>query len=189
MLAPRWSFDPLSGAGAAVAGGRWNPAGTPALYLSRDHATAIAEYQQDLPRPGTLTAFDVSGLGILDLTNAAVRDEVGVGPDFFRLPWKQVRDIERRRPESWDFADAAISAALAGLLVPSAQVAGVNLVLWSWNDGLGPEVRHIDPNHDLPRDQSSWVTSAKDRPRAMPGSRPSTRRPRSAATSGSAGCW
>lgn len=102
MLAPRWSFDPLSGAGAAIAGGRWNAAGTPALYLSRDHATAIAEYQQDLPRPGTLTTYDVGGPGILDLTDEAIREEVGMDPDFLRLPWKQAREVERRRPEGWD---------------------------------------------------------------------------------------
>ncbi|WP_276840666.1 RES domain-containing protein [Herbaspirillum huttiense] len=31
---PRWSFDPVSGAGAARFGGRLNRPGVPALYLS-----------------------------------------------------------------------------------------------------------------------------------------------------------
>ena len=35
---PLWSFQPLSGAGAARAGGRFNRIGTPALYLSRRSA-------------------------------------------------------------------------------------------------------------------------------------------------------
>ena len=31
---PMWSFSPLSGAGAAIHGGRFNSKGMPALYLS-----------------------------------------------------------------------------------------------------------------------------------------------------------
>ncbi|MDR0808919.1 MAG: RES domain-containing protein, partial [Gemmobacter sp.] len=31
---PRWSWSPLSGEGAALRGGRFNPAGMPALYLA-----------------------------------------------------------------------------------------------------------------------------------------------------------
>jgi RES domain-containing protein len=46
-LRPAWSFKPLSGAGAARNGGRWNAKGTPALYLAEDPMTALAEYNQD----------------------------------------------------------------------------------------------------------------------------------------------
>jgi RES domain-containing protein len=38
-FASRWD----SGAGAARAGGRWNPAGYPAVYCSADPSTAILE--------------------------------------------------------------------------------------------------------------------------------------------------
>jgi RES domain-containing protein len=96
MLAPRWAFDPLSGAGAARAGGRWNERGQAALYLSDNHATAIAEYQQDLPRPGTLTAYDVDASTILDLTAVATRRDLRVDDAFLRQPWKQARDVEGR---------------------------------------------------------------------------------------------
>src|SRR5690606_36596376 len=40
---------PLSGAGAARQGGRFNRPGQVALYLSTDEATALAEYKQDNP--------------------------------------------------------------------------------------------------------------------------------------------
>ena len=86
MLAPRWAFDPLSGAGAARAGGRWNAPGQATLYLSDSHATAIAEYQQDLPRPGTLTAYDVDAQDILDLTDLALRQAVGWTSHFSGSP-------------------------------------------------------------------------------------------------------
>ncbi|WP_439546652.1 RES domain-containing protein [Sandarakinorhabdus sp.] len=37
-LTPRWSHAPLSGAGAALHGGRFNRPGVPALYLSLGRA-------------------------------------------------------------------------------------------------------------------------------------------------------
>ncbi len=156
MLAPRWAFDPLSGSGAARAGGRWNEAGQAALYLSTDHSTAIAEYQQDLPRPGTLTAYDIRASGILDLVDPAVRLVLGIDESFLHQPWKHMRDIERRRPATWDFAAAAAAAGWHGVRVPSVQAVGENLVLWRWNDDKAPSVQHVDPLGDLPRDQASW---------------------------------
>jgi len=158
MLAPRWAWDPLSGAGAARAGGRWNIPGQAALYLSDSHATAIAEYQQNLPRPGTLTAYDVSARGILDLTDLSVRQAIGVDDQFLRQPWKHMRDVERQRPPCWDFVAAAMTAEWRGLTVPSTQAAGTNLVLWRWNETDAPIVRHIDPLGDLPRNQASWLS-------------------------------
>jgi RES domain-containing protein len=159
MLAPRWAFRPLSGDGAARAGGRWNATGHPALYLSEDHATAIAEYQQDLPRPGTLTAYTVEAAMILDLTDAETRKAIGVTDAFLRQPWKHVRDIEHSRPQTWDFADAALASGWCGLRVPSVQAPGRNLVLWRWNEMSAPVVRFIDPLGELPRDQASWASN------------------------------
>jgi RES domain-containing protein len=40
---PKWSFMPLSGSGASINGGRFNPKGIPALYLSLSVETAIKE--------------------------------------------------------------------------------------------------------------------------------------------------
>lgn len=156
MLAPRWAFDPLSGAGAARAGSRWSQPGQPALYLSDSHATAIAEYQQDLPRPGTLKAYDVDAQNLLDLTDPALREAIGLGDAFLRQPWKYLRDVTRQRPPSWDFMAAATAGGWQGLRVPSVQAPGTNLVLWRWNETHAPTVRHVDPLGDLPRDQASW---------------------------------
>jgi RES domain-containing protein len=156
MLAPRWAFDPLSGAGAARAGGRWNEPGQPALYLSNSHATAIAEYQQELPRPGTLTAYDVDAQAILDLADRAVREAIGIDDRFLLQPWKQIRDVERRRPSCWDFVATVALRGWHGMRAPSVQALGTNLVLWRWNEPGAPIVKHIDPLADLPNDQASW---------------------------------
>jgi RES domain-containing protein len=51
---------------------------------------------------------------------------------------------------------APLAAGVAGVLVPSACLAGgVNLVLWRWNDSPDRTVIPLDPQRDLPRDQSS----------------------------------
>ncbi len=157
MLAPRWAFDPLSGAGAARAGGRWNEPNQVALYLSESHAVAIAEYQQDLPRPGTLTGYAVVAKAMLDLASPAIREAIGIDEAFLRQNWKQDRDIAGTRPPSWDFARAAAKHGWAGIRVPSVQTRGNNLVLWRWNVPDGAAVRFIDPVGDLPRDASSWA--------------------------------
>jgi RES domain-containing protein len=68
--APEWAALPLSGAGAAVNGGRFNRPGVEALYLSVDPATARAEYQQgaSITPPGTLVAYRVDVEGVVDFS-------------------------------------------------------------------------------------------------------------------------
>ncbi len=148
MLAPRWSFDPLSGEGAARAGGRWNEPGQPALYLSDNHATAIAEYHQDLPRPGTLVGYELDAASLLDLTDPLSCLALGIDGAFMRQAWKRSRDIDRARPTCWDFARQAMDGGWHGLRVPSAQVAGTNVVLWRWNQPGCPSLRCLDPRGD-----------------------------------------
>ncbi|PTQ77075.1 RES domain-containing protein [Nitrosospira multiformis] len=66
---PRWSFAPLSGAGAAVQGGRFNRKGIEALYLTLEAKTALAEYQQVSPllEPCMLTSHIASVGRVVDL--------------------------------------------------------------------------------------------------------------------------
>jgi RES domain-containing protein len=148
MLSPRWQHEPLSGAGAARNGGRWNAKGAPALYLSFDHATAIAEYMQGLVHPGTLAPYDLAVPDILDLTDPALRAQAGVPDSLLTLPWRALRDLEGRAPDSWRLAQEAFEADFNGLRAPSALGRGVNLVLWRWNKGR-TDVRVVDPLKDL----------------------------------------
>ncbi|GGI91597.1 hypothetical protein GCM10007973_29840 [Polymorphobacter multimanifer] len=148
MLSPRWHHDPLSGAGAARAGGRWNAPGMAALYLSADHGTAIAEYMQALIHPGTLAPYYVKADAILDLTDADVRKQAGIEQSMLTLPWRRIRDIDRAEPASWHMAREALLAGFAGCRVPSVQGRGINLVLWCWGE-IGAQVTLIDPTGDL----------------------------------------
>jgi RES domain-containing protein len=156
MLAPRWAHDPLSGAGAARQGGRWNEPGQPALYMSEAFTTTIAEHEQDLGiRPGTLCAYDVDVAGIVDLCDQAVRQYWNIARKDLLGAWKQIALIERRSPPTWDLARRLREAGAAGVRVPSAQAAGINLVLWRWNDDATRRVQALDPLGDLPRDRRS----------------------------------
>lgn len=148
MLSPRWQHEPLSGEGAARQGGRWNARGMPALYFSADHATAIAEYMQGLIHPGTLTRYDIRIDGILDLTDVAEATVLGVDDRFLKLPWRTVRDLKGREPETWAFARDAVVAGIMGMWVASVQGRGVNLVLWQWANTPG-SVRVVDPLSEL----------------------------------------
>lgn len=151
MLSVRWQREPLSGAGAARVGGRWNRSGQAALYLAADHATAIAEFHQSLVMPGTLVGYDVRSAGIVDLTSGATLDRLGIDLASILTEWRTIVTIERDEPPSWGVADRLIAAGLHGALVPSAQRAGgINLVLWRWSsDGDGSQVRLLDPRGDL----------------------------------------
>lgn len=62
VLAPRWATMPTSEAVAASRTGRANRVGVPALYLSVEVETAIAEYRQlsSLMLPATLVNYTVT---------------------------------------------------------------------------------------------------------------------------------
>jgi RES domain-containing protein len=158
MLSPKWSHDPLSGAGAAKFGGRYNPPAMPALYMSGAFATAVAEYEQDLGiRPGTLCAYQVSVSPIIDLCDPGVLSEIGLTRDDLYCPWKKIALIDNAVPPGWALAERLVAEGIAGVRVPSVRMRnGVNLVLWRWNDGATRVVTALDPLGDLPKSQASW---------------------------------
>ena len=160
MHAPMWAFAPMSGDGAARFGGRWNPQGLAALYLSETHGTAIAEAQQGVAQPGTIVPYDVAATRIADLTDPAVQAELALTPAILNCPWRSLWLIDRIRPPTWPIVDRLIAAGTEGALVASTVGPDRNLVLWSWNAAAGadpsPTVTTIDPHGALPADQSSW---------------------------------
>ena len=72
-----WSFSPLSGAGAAIHGGRFNPKGMPALYLSLSIDGAVTEAAQGFAgklEPLTICLYEVDCDDIVDLSTAESRE-------------------------------------------------------------------------------------------------------------------
>lgn len=159
---PRWSFKPLSGAGAAIHGGRFNPRGAEALYLSLTITTAIKEANQGFAfkiRPYVVCSYDVDCEDIADLTTEAGRIAHGALLADLACAW--FADAAAGRvPPSWRIARALIAGGQAGVLVPSfapgAAEEDRNLVLWDWSDRPPHKVEVFDPSGRLPKNQLSW---------------------------------
>lgn len=152
---PRWAAEPLSGAGAALSGGRFNRHGVPALYLSLELATAVAEYQQAAPflPPFTMVTYRAKLPPLVD-----VRLLDGQWDPLWNdwdEDWRTllVNGIE---PPSWVLGDLVRRAGLPGILFPSAAVAGgLNLVLFLGSLAVDG-VLSIQDDGRLPRDGRSW---------------------------------
>nr|WP_281409665.1 RES domain-containing protein [Rhizobium laguerreae] len=69
-MTPKWAFLPISGAGAAIDGGRFNRPGVEALYLSGAPQTALEEYRQgaSITPPATLAAYKITLGEVADLS-------------------------------------------------------------------------------------------------------------------------
>ena len=159
---PRWSFRPLSGEGAAIHGGRFNPRGVPALYLALDPLTAVKEANQGFAHkiePCVLCSYNVNCDDIIDLRTSEARAANGVSAQDMAAGWFSFL-AARREPPSWRIARRLIAEGTAGVLVPSyaprATPADYNLVLWNWSDRPPHEIAVFDPSGKLPKDQLSW---------------------------------
>jgi RES domain-containing protein len=159
---PRWSWSPLSGDGARLHGGRFNPKGVAALYLSLDWPTAVVEASQGFAfrfPPLTLVAYDVDCEDIADLTSADERGRLAVTRRDLACAWKLLAETGKPVP-SQVIAQRLIDAGFAGIIVPSfatgADRHARNLVLWRWADAAPHKVTIIDPDGRLPRGDASW---------------------------------
>lgn len=159
---PRWSFKPISGDGAAVRGGRFNPRGIPTLYVALSIITAIKEANQGFAHridPCVLCSYDVDCEDIVDLRTDQDRESAGVSFSHMGCAWMDL--IGRaRRPPSWVIHDRLTAEGAAGILVPSfapgATELDHNLVLWRWGAKPPHAVTVFDPSGRLPRNQLSW---------------------------------
>ncbi|WP_285446979.1 RES family NAD+ phosphorylase [Xanthomonas sp. fls2-241-TYG-148] len=158
---PRWAAEPLSGAGAARSGGRFNRFGQPALYLSLHLDTAAAEYAQAasfLP-PFTLVSYraDLPALADVRLLDASWDALWADWTD----DWRKAL-VNKVEPVSWVLGDLLREAAIPGVIFASmAQPGGVNVALFL--DMLQPEqVLHVLDDGRLPRDGRSWADPAAE---------------------------
>jgi RES domain-containing protein len=159
---PKWSFNPLSGEGAAIHGGRFNPQGMPALYLALSIDTAIKEANRGFAfkiNPCVLCCYEVDCDDVADLCADAGRSDHGVGLAELSGAW--LSDVvDGKDPPSWRMARRLVSAGCAGILVPGfapgATSVDQNLVLWNWASSPPHQVSVFDPSGRLPRNQLSW---------------------------------
>ncbi|MBI3516233.1 MAG: RES domain-containing protein [Proteobacteria bacterium] len=153
---PHWAFDPLSGAGAARHGGRFNRVDQPALYTALRFETAWLEAQQGFARktqPLTLCAYEVDCADVLDLTDDEALRAQHIAADDLACAWEAIADAGGT-PPSWIIADRLRADGIAGIIVPSfaagATSADRNAVFWTWGREPPHRVVLIDDHARLP---------------------------------------
>jgi len=159
---PYWSFSPISGDGAKTRGGRFNPKGISTLYLSLTAPTALAEYNQGFPhrpQPLTLCAYELNCENILNLMNEKQRKKTGITLSEMACAW-ELLVAKKQTPPTWELAKRLIDSGVAGIIVPSyaknAPEDGLNIILWDWHDFPPHQVKLIDDDKRLPKNQKSW---------------------------------
>ncbi len=155
-LNPIFAREPLSGRGAALYGGRFNPKGTPALYLSLSVVTALREANQvGNLQPTTLVSYDAEIDTIFDCRDTAALAAEGMTADALAAPtWRdEMKAIGEAKTQG--FASRLMSTGHNGLIVrsfaPGSTADDLNLVLWRWGDSSPARLVLIDDENRLSR--------------------------------------
>lgn len=102
-LNPVYAREPMSGRGAALYGGRFNPKGVPALYTSTSVLTALREANQvgDL-QPTTLVCYRAEIEMVFDTTDRAALEAVGLNEVALADPaWRdQMKTRDKHGPSA-----------------------------------------------------------------------------------------
>ncbi|MBB3657923.1 RES domain-containing protein [Rhizobium sp. BK650] len=138
-LNPIYARQPLSGRGAELYGGRFNPKGMPALYASLSVLAALREANQvGSLQPTTLVSYDAEIERVFDSRDEAALAAEGMEPaTMAAASWRdEMRASGEARTQA--FARKLVSNGYHGLLVrsfaPAAKSDDLNLVLWRWGD-------------------------------------------------------
>lgn len=131
------AYDPLSGRGARIHGGRWNPPDSfSVLYLGLDRRTVVDEFERLAGRqrrdpadflPRAFYRYDLTLQNVLDLRDAKALEAIGLSAA--ELTSDQLEACQR-------VGRAAHHAGREGILAPSA--AGDGTVLALFLDGMQP---------------------------------------------------
>ena len=155
-LNPVHAREPLSGRGAELYGGRFNPKGMPALYTSLSIMTALREANQvGHLQPTTLVSYEADIDRVFDSRDAgALRSENVDSADLSDPTWRdQMRERGEARTQA--LGRRLIAAGYRGLLVrsfaPGAGADDLNLVLWAWGNAEGARLVLIDDENRLSR--------------------------------------
>lgn len=151
---PAWAWSPYAGTGAKLIGGRFNPKGIQALYLADSPETALREVTTGagprLIQPWLLCSYHVCMSNVLDLTQHKA---------LFDTPWR-LDLLQQLTPPGWQLCNYLKQHSnITGLLVPSFQGEGNNLVLLRYRQ---VELQVFDPENRLTKafghklDQSPW---------------------------------
>jgi RES domain-containing protein len=156
-LNPVYAREPLSGRGAELYGGRFNPKGMPALYTSLSILTALREANQvGHLQPTTLVSYKADIAAVFDSRDQALLRSEGIEPAVLSDTGWRDEMRERGEAQSQAWARQLFAAGYQGLLVrsfaPGAGEDDLNLVLWTWNS-KDARLTLIDDENRLRPDQ------------------------------------
>ncbi|HZZ22853.1 MAG TPA: RES domain-containing protein [Roseiarcus sp.] len=155
-LNPIFARESLSGRGAQLYGGRFNPKGVPALYSSLTVMTALREANQaGSLQPTTLVSYAAEIADVFDCRDEdALRAEGMDAAALADATWRdQMNATGEARTQS--FARRLMEKGFRALLVrsfaPGATESDFNLVLWKWGDAPPSRLSLIDDENRLSR--------------------------------------
>lgn len=159
---PEWAFDPLSGEGARLYGGRFNAKGVAALYTALDVLTAVREASPlGAPfQPMTLCQYDVDCDDVVDARRAEEREAFEIAAADLASPNWRGEMLAGKSPASQALAARLAAGGAAGLIAPSfargAPAGSANLILWRWSGSRPHRIALVDPDGRLPHNRESW---------------------------------
>lgn len=153
---PIFAREPLSGRGAELFGGRFNPKGVPALYLSLSIVTALREANQvGSLQPTTLVSYDAEIEMIFDTRNEIALAAEGLRAKSLADPSWRDQMHKQGEAATQSLARRLMTAGYNGLLVRSfakgAAETDLNLVLWRWGVSAPSRLVVIDDENRLQR--------------------------------------
>jgi RES domain-containing protein len=157
-LTPSWAHQPESGAGAALAGGRFNRPKVEARYLAATADAALAEYQGESPLlpPATVATYRVTAPVVVDFTGGYTAEHWSPIWAEAYCNWKGLAFLERVEPPSWVIGDLVRGAGHAGILYRSARNRSVTCLVLFPELADRYEAPVYDPDGRLPRNADSW---------------------------------
>jgi RES domain-containing protein len=155
---PRWAHDPLSGAGAARFGGRWNEVGQHCLYAACELSTAWAEYNQGfVQHSATIVQLILSDAHLGDLTSRERMAALGCPETLHEAEWRADLDAGQV-PVTHRTARKLRDSGFDGVMYPSFMSPGGTCVaLWRWKEAGGPRLTAVDPEGRLPKGPPPWL--------------------------------
>jgi RES domain-containing protein len=155
-LNPIYAREPLSGRGAELYRGRFNPKGILALYSSLTAMTALREVNQaGSLQPTMLVSYDADIDGIFDCRDEGALQAEGLDPAVLADgTWRdQMNTNGEARTQA--FARRLIAKNYRAMLVrsfaPGATERDLNLVLWRWGVTAPSRITLIDDENRLSR--------------------------------------
>ena len=150
-LNPVYAAAPLSGRGAELFGGRFNPKGMPALYTALSPELAIRESNQvGNLQPTTLVAYRAKISGLFDARDESeLRRQSKSLEAIARSDWRLTAPNSAGQQLARDLSDTGFPGLIAYSYSKGAKTTDFNIVLWRWGKGAGPELTVIDDEDRL----------------------------------------